>query len=146
MQEWDIWLKRIARSLNAHGTFGIVETRAIEVYDNYFGTVPQNEWGQALIFWRGGGSVCFNNDFGPYGTTYLDIGLQAEGSVEKCWPRNVYMWKGTGNRDFGSWYSAPTLWVANQVTDKVVIDRDYFLNVPMPNYTPCTYPFQFVSA
>ena len=116
-------------SLDAHGTFNIVSTRAIEVYDNYFGTVPQDEYGQSLIFWRGGGGVCFNNTFGPYETSYHWIHFFDEGAVEKCWLHNVYIWRGSGNRDLGIY----------RASGNATEGEDYFL-YPMPNYTPYQYP------
>lgn len=115
-------------SIDAHGTFGKVGTRAIEVYSNEFLDCLE-EWTNNAVNHRGGAGVYFNNYATPYdgekGYTTLSH-LINEGSVPKCWPHDVYFWNNSGQTAVSS--SGP------------VEGEDYFLNTEMPGYTPYTYP------
>jgi len=77
--------------IDAHGTYNVVGTRAIEVYNNNF--VQDIDYGgpKAIVGWRGGGGVFFGNTIDS-SFTHKTIMLVAEGTVEKCWPHDVYNW------------------------------------------------------
>jgi hypothetical protein len=115
-------------SVDAHGTFAYVGSRATEVYDNTFMN-PQSGWGKTVMYLRGGAGIFFNNTVIGY-TTFIQ--MVNEGTVAKCWPHDVYIW------------SNNLVNVPNPVvTDAQVLGVDYFLS-SMPNYQPYAYPFPSV--
>ena len=117
-------------SLDAHGTYNIVGSRATEVYDNYFGNVT-GYYGQAVMFWRGGGGVFYNNVFTATASgflPYLSLQIVNEGSVEKCFPHDMYLWNNTNMVNVAV--------LSGGITE----NEDYFLYA-MPNFAPLVYPF-----
>lgn len=117
--------------VDAHGTYENVGTRAIEIYENSFtncipgGTV-------AVAFWRGGGGTFFNNTID---STYMWITFVAEGTVEKCWPHDVYVWN---NSPIGlSTTSNPQMGSDGILHPAMNVD---IFTVQKNGYVPYTYP------
>lgn len=117
-------------SLDAHGTYTNVGTRAWEIYNNRIlgGPSTVRPW---VTFLRGGGGVVFGNYVRGPGYTIV-VYMVDEGSVQKCWPQDIYVW----NNDIGAGMSLIATW-----SDKRTITegRDYFL-YQRPGYTPYPYP------
>ena len=120
-------------SLDGHGTYNHVGTRCMEIYDNmivdpvdcsYYNS-NNSKRGLAGVFWRGGGGVVFNNHVRYY---YRFVQLTDEGSVEKCWPHDIWIWN-------------------NNMEDTTLVEGtssaqqgvDYFL-YEKPGYAPYPYP------
>jgi hypothetical protein len=115
-------------SIDAHGTYDYVGTRAIEVYSNDFlDCSPEST--TVAVNHRGGAGVYFNNYATPYdgtkGYRYLSF-LVNEGDVPKCHPHDVYFWNNLGQTTVSA--SGPVQGV------------DYFLSTEMPGYVPYPYP------
>jgi hypothetical protein len=131
----------VVGSLDGHGTYDCVGTRAMEIYDNLIidpviskhpenwnNTTPAYQEGYG-VNWRGGGGVFFNNLVRKY-----EVGLYLldEGTVEKCWPHDIWIW----NNTFTSCkYTLLTYSDYRTIQQGV----DYFLYAK-PEYTPYTYP------
>jgi hypothetical protein len=132
----------VVGSLDGHGTYNRVGTRAMEIYDNQIidpvinkhpqnwnSTTPSNGEEGYGINWRGGGGVFFNNLVRGYevGEYLLD-----EGEVEKCWPNQIYLWN---NSHVNCRYSLFKYSDYRNITGGV----HYFLYKP-EWYTPYPYP------
>jgi hypothetical protein len=94
----------VVGSLDGHGTYDNVGTRAMEIYDNLIidpvvskhpknwnNTAPAYQEGYG-VNWRGGGGVFFNNLVRLY---EVGLYLTNEGTVEKCYPHDIYIWNNT---------------------------------------------------
>ena len=94
----------VVGSLDAHGTYDNVGTRAMEIYnnliidpvvskhpENWNNTTPAYHEGYG-VNWRGGGGVFFNNIVRLY---EVGLYLTNEGTVEKCYPHDIYIWNNT---------------------------------------------------
>jgi hypothetical protein len=113
--------------IDAHGTYNVVGTRAVEVYNNKFVEEIPIQCPKVIAGIRGGACVFFDNTIDST-FEYKYVMLVAEGTVEKCWPNEVYVWSNTGIK------------VSNTSPDKIVMDINYHLDTPMPGYTPYPYP------
>lgn len=91
-------------SLDAHGTYNYVGTRAVEIYNNLIidpvvnwnpdwdSNEPSNgDWGYGIVI-RGGGGVIFNNYIRNY---LVAMYMRDEGTVSKCWPHDIWIWNNT---------------------------------------------------
>jgi len=137
----------VVGSLDGHGTFNYIGTRAMEIYNNliidpvinwvpnYNSTTSSNGDEGYTINWRGGGGVFFNNYIRNY---KYGIYMVDEGTVEKCWPHNIWIWNNT-------WvnveYPILTYSYYRNITEGV----DYFLRAPSLEldgfqYVPYSYP------
>ena len=131
----------VVGSIDAHGTYDNVGTRAMEIYDNLIidpvvskhpenwnNTTPAYQEGYG-VNWRGGGGVFFNNLVRNY---EVGVYLVDEGTVEKCWPHDIWIW----NNTFTSCkYTLLTYSDSRTIQQGV----DYFLYAK-PEYAPYTYP------
>jgi len=80
-------------SVDAHGTYTGVGTRAVELYENDFENCLL-DWNRNVFRHRGGAAIIFDNR-GDDSYSILDS-MVNEGSVEKCWPNDTYIWDNTG--------------------------------------------------
>jgi hypothetical protein len=139
----------IVGSLDGHGTYDYVGTRAMEIYDNIIidpvmnkhpenwnSTTPANGQDGITINWRGGGGVFFNNYVRNY---KYGVYMTDEGEVQKCYPHDIWIWNNT-------WLNVqhPTF-VSYQGHYYVTENVDYFLRAPNQEqdgfeYTPYPYP------
>lgn len=125
-------------TIDAHGAYNLVGTRAIEVYNSKFLNGSQGGT-LAACFWRGGGGVWFNNNNDG---TFHYVSLVAEGNVQACWPHDIYVWNHLGT----------PLTVAYQAAQQQGSDGlmhpapnlDFFEHA-LPGYTPYTYPHPLVT-
>lgn len=118
-------------SVDGHGTYTNVGTRAMEFYDNQF--LDPNYLVEAqpnVVNWRGGGGVFFNNTIRDY---YYILYFTDEGPNPKTYPGSsdspVYIWNNTYLP--GTHYASPVF---------VYQPHTGVTNGPMPNYTPYPYP------
>ena len=141
----------VVGSLDAHGTYDYVGTRAMEIYNNLVidpvlnkhpenwdsmtPSNPENGLQGYGVNWRGGGGVFFNNLVRNY---EVGVYLLDEGTVEKCWPNDVYIWNNT---------FTDCKYALLKYSDYRTITegRDYFLRAPNMEddgfeYTPYPYP------
>jgi len=141
----------IVGSIDAHGTYDYVGTRAMEIYNNLVidpvlnkhpenwdsmtPSNPENGLQGYGVNWRGGGGVFFNNLVRNY---EVGVYLLDEGTVEKCWPNDVYIWNNT---------FTDCKYALLKYSDYRTITegRDYFLRAPNMEddgfeYTPYPYP------
>lgn len=153
-------------SIDGHGTYSKVGTRAMEIYNNEIidpvnaGTYNSNtpkQYGKA-VFWRGGGGVFFNNYIRNYG--YI-IEFQAEdwsGVAPYTYPHDVWIWN---NDDGGAILYSVSVPPVNEQEDFWVAGTSYWatppqntypLELPKPGtgepsvmYTPYPYPHPLVS-
>ena len=91
----------VVGSLDGHGVYDYVGTRAMEIYNNtiidpvinwppnYASTTPANGVEGYTVNWRGGGGVFYNNVVRNY---KFGIFMTNEGSVQKCWPQDIWIW------------------------------------------------------
>ena len=115
-------------SIDAHGTYTDVGTRAFEIYSNQMldSVSSTGVEGTGSGIWiRGGGGVIFNNTVRGY---YDFIRLANEGDVEKCWPHDLYIWGNDLEPGIGF-----------LGTNGPVENVDYFL-YEKPGYQPYPYP------
>lgn len=116
-------------SLDAHGTYNYVGTRAVEIYNNIFLNATNDvNW---AIHIRGGGGTIFNNRVRGYyqpGRTSIFLHMTNEGTVQKCWPHDLYIW----NNDL----EAGMTFLQLEGQEENV---DYFL-YEKPGYVPYPYP------
>jgi hypothetical protein len=133
----------VVGSLDAHGTYDYVGTRATEIYmntvidpvdnfgaDKWDSTTPVLGTKGYTFLWRGGGGVFFNNYIRNY---EVGINLVDEGPVEKCWP---YGWIWNNTRD-----NVPIPLQTYSDYRTITEGRDYFLHEPHTfNYEPYPYP------
>jgi hypothetical protein len=132
----------VVGSLDAHGTYNYVGTRAMEIYNNLIidpvlnmhpqnwnSTTPANGQSGYAVNWRGGGGVFFNNYVRNY---EVGVYLVDEGTVEKCWPHDIWIWNNT-------WVNVE--YTLMKYSDYRTIQEgvDYFLYAP-DWYTPYPYP------
>ena len=116
---------------DAHGTYNIVGTRAMEIYGNSLTDGGKADIEFSLARYRGGAGVYWNN---TNDETYAYLVLIAEGSVEECWP-HVYIWN---NSAFTiSYWSYQQEGSDNQLHPQ--LNLDYF-TYAMPDYTAYPYP------
>lgn len=129
----------ITGSIDAHGSFDYVGTRAVEVYNNtlidpvlnhhpqnWNNTTPTNgEEGYGLN-WRGGGGVFFNNLVRGY---EVGVYLMLEGTDPKYQTHDAYIWN---NTFMNLKYNILAHSGINQ-------NEDYFLYAKS-GYTPYPYP------
>jgi len=139
----------IVGSLDAHGTYDYVGTRAIEIYDNIIidpvlnkhpgnwnSTTPSNGEDGYTVNWRGGGGVFFNNYVRDY---RIGVEMTDEGEVLKCYPHNIWIWNNT-------WVNVEyPMHVSYQGHYYITENVDYFLRTPNQEkdgfeYTPYPYP------
>jgi hypothetical protein len=123
-------------SVDAHGTYTYVGTRAIEVYENIFKDARGIEEGldvtEDVIFLRGGAAVIFNNHVENYQHRF--IYAIREGNVEKCWPHDVWIWNNTLPSEM------PVIYVYEDPDKGAPVEGvDYFLYTKA-DYTPYPYP------
>ena len=119
-------------SLDAHGTYTNVGTRAIEVYENeLLDPMPVGTGIKDAIWFRGGGGVVFNNIVTGYERLAY---LVNEGEVEKCYPHDIWVW----NNDLPAGVS-PVVVYTDPVKGGAVEGIDYFLYAK-PDYVPYPYP------
>lgn len=121
-------------SLDAHGTYNFIGTRAVEIYNNLFlPPDPDSIIGSVkdAIWIRGGGGVIFNNTVEGY-TRF--VGMTREGAVEKCWPHDIWIWNNTlpTGCTLVAPYDDPEKGAPQE-------NEDYFL-YKKPDYTPYLYP------
>jgi len=116
-------------SLDAHGTYNYVGTRAIEIYNNKL-LNPEETGNKAAIWIRGGGGVIFNNTVEGYASF---ASLTREGDVEKCWPHDLWVWDNSLPEGVNP--------VNAREGDNGAAEEgvDYFLHAK-PDYTPYPYP------
>jgi len=117
-------------SLDAHGTYDYIGTRAVEVYNNVFKDAVSSPW---ITFIRGGGGVFFGNTIPSPGTYTLFVYLTDEGPVEKCWPRDIWIWGNT----LASGVSLVSTYSDHRQTTEGV---DYWILDPGPSSYPATLP------
>jgi hypothetical protein len=118
-------------SLDAHGTYNYVGTRAVEIYNNQILDPVGNAEGVLdTIYIRGGGGVIFNNVVNGYNRFVFTY---REGSVEKCWPHDLWIWGNT----LGGIH--PVIVYYNSTIGGPVEGVDYFL-YEKTDYTPYPYP------
>lgn len=139
----------IVGSLDLHGTYNYVGSRAAEIYnnliidpvmnkhpENWDSTTPANGGDGTALNWRGGGGVFFNNYVRNYrfGIIMID-----EGDVQKCYPHDIWIW---GNTWVNIGYKPVSVTSGGhyQITEGV----DYFLYEPAW-YSPYIYPHPLVS-
>ncbi|MBN1244230.1 hypothetical protein JXA31_01390 [Candidatus Bathyarchaeota archaeon] len=120
--------------IDAHGTYNVVGTRAIEVYNNSFIENLPYSVPKSIVGWRGGAGVFFDNTFDS-SFSFPVIMLCAEGTVEKCWAHDVYIW----NSD-----TCPISYTSSQQTGSDGLlhpapNIDFFTYKPA-GYTPYPYP------
>ena len=131
----------VVGSLDAHGTYDNVGTRAMEIHDNLIidpvvskhpenwnNTTPAYQQGYG-VQWRGGAGVFFNNLVRNY---EVGLYLADEGSVEKCWPHGIWIW----NNTFTSCKHTLLAYSSYRTIQEGV---DYFFYAK-PEYTPYIYP------
>jgi len=121
-------------TIDAHGTYNVVGTRAIEIYSNVFKN--QVGSGGSIIYWRGGGGVFFNNAIDSTFGAYI---LVAEGTVEACWPHDAYIWNNDPH--------TISVTVSKEGADGLMhpaLDIDFF-TYAMSDYTPYPYPHPIVA-
>jgi hypothetical protein len=140
----------IVGSLDLHGTYNYVGSRAAEIYNNLIidpvmnkhpqnwnSTTPANGQDGTALNWRGGGGVFFNNYVRNY---RFGIVMTDEGTVQKCYPHDIWIWDNAwvniGYRPVSVTYAGNY-----QITE----DVDYFLRAPNQEqdgfeYTPYPYP------
>lgn len=123
-------------TVDGHGTYTNVGTRAMEFYGNQF--LDPNyiyETQPNVVNWRGGGGVFFNNTIRDY---YFTVYFRNEGSVTKCYPGSsdcpIYFWGNTYLHG-GTHYDQPQLFQSGDTPGSNV-----YQGVAMPNYTPYAYP------
>jgi len=129
----------VVGSVDAHGAYDYVGTRAIEIYNNsiidpvlnhhpqnWDSTTPSNGEEGYAVNWRGGGGVFFNNLVRGY---EVGVYLMMEGSDPKYQTHDAYIWN---NTFAGCTYNR----LAHSGIDRNV---DYFLYA-IPGYTPYPYP------
>lgn len=119
-------------SIDAHGTYAYIGTRAIEVYENLF---LDPIWsGHGICFHRGGAGVYFNNTVRNEGLGYYYslAQLACEGQVEYCWPNDIYIW----DNDLAE----PTRQHPVSVVSGTRSEGVHYFFYPMPNYKPYQYP------
>ena len=139
----------IVGSLDAHGTYDYVGTRAMEIYNNtiidpVLNKHPQN-WNTSIpadgtdgitVNVRGGGGVFFNNYVRDY---KYGVYMTDEGTVQKCYPHDLWIWDNT-------WINiAHKTHVSYQGHYYITENVDYFLRAPNQEqdgfeYTPYPYP------
>ena len=121
-------------SIDAHGTYNYVGTRAIEVYNNQFINAVGTEQGmpEDVIWLRGGAAVIFNNMVQGYQHRF--VGMIREGDVEKCWPHDVWIW----NNTLVDGIPIVTVF-EDSGKGEPVEGEDYFLYAKS-DYTPYPYP------
>ncbi len=121
------------QTIDAHPTYGIVSTRAIEVYDNSFVQEIGTGMPKSVCAWTGGGGVWFDNtQDGSFEYSYIMV--SAGGDVKKCWAHDVYIW----NSDQFS-VTNPITKVGSDGLVHPALNVDYFLYEPSW-YTPYPYP------
>ena len=128
-------------TLDGHGAYTYVGTRAMEVYDNQF--LDPNyiyEVQPSIIQWRGGGGVFFNNTIRDY---YFTIYLRlTEGLVPndtfvqptQTIQNPIYFWSNNYLHG-GKHYDQPPLFLSGDTPGPY-----FYQNTAMPNYTPYPYP------
>lgn len=123
-------------TVDGHGAYTNVGTRAMEFYENQFLDPNYIYEGQPnIVNWRGGGGVFFNNTIRDY---YFTVYWRQEGSQ---WPQGypgstdspVYFWNNT-YLNGGTHYDQPVQFSSGTPLENV------YLDVVMPNYTPYAYP------
>lgn len=144
----------VVGSLDGHGTYDYVGTRAMEFYENeiidpidnfvdqdingnyiddhaemQLSTTPVYGTRGFTVMWRGGGGVFFNNFMRNY---QVGLNLADEGTVEKCWPHDIWIWNNT-------WVTVPITLATNSEYRTITEGVDYFL-YEKPGYTPYPYP------
>jgi hypothetical protein len=123
-------------SLDAHGTYNYVGTRAVEIYENQMidpvGSSDDTPLTKDGVYIRGGGGVIFNNTVVGYENRF--IYTSREGSVEKCWPHDLWIWNNavTGSSYYIQVYNDPDKGAPQE-------NVDYFLYAKA-EYTPYPYP------
>lgn len=133
----------IVGSLDLHGTYNYVGSRASEIYnnliidpvmnkhpDNWDSTTPANGQDGTGVQWRGGGGVFFDNYVRNY---RFGIIMTDEGDVQKCYPHDIWIWNNTWENVLNR------INVSYQGNYQITRDVDYFLYAPSW-YTPYPYP------
>jgi len=140
----------VVGSLDGHGTYDYVGTRAIEIYDNQIidpisnmhsqnwdSTTPVDWHDEGIgINWRGGGGIVYNNIIRGY---KLGLTMTDEGEVQKCYPHDVWIWNNT-------WVNVQSpISTTYQGHYNIRENVDYFLRAPNQEqdgfeYTPYPYP------
>lgn len=132
----------IVGSLDGHGTYNNVGTRAMEFYDNIIidpilnkhpqnwnSTTPSDGTDGYAVNWRGGGGVVFNNLVRNY---VVGLYLLDEGEVPKCYPHDIWIWNNTFTNIR---YPVLTYSDYRDIQEGV----DYFFYAKL-GYTPYPYP------
>ena len=139
----------IVGSIDSHGTYDYVGTRAAEIYnnliidpilnkhpENYDTSIPANGQDGIVVNWRGGGGVFFNNYLRNY---KYGVYMTDEGDVQKCYPHDIWIWNNTW---VNVQHEVTTVYTGNYY---ITEDVDYFLRPPNQEqdgfeYTPYPYP------
>lgn len=142
----------VVGSIDGHGVYDYVSTRAMEIYNNILVDPIQNKYSGGLrpdawqsmepvngedgyaVNWRGGGGVFFNNLVRNYevGVSMVDEDHSVNHDVEKCRIHDLYMWDNTFTN-----VRIPTQTYSDYRTIQQNID--YFFSKPTW-YTSYTYP------